>query len=119
MHPRDIGAAIVSLDQPSPPESWRWGGPDWKSKVRTDRVESLVGVELSADDPAAMAARWAEVLGLTASVRDGHPCIEVDGGWIRVVEHTDGRGEGVTGFDVRGVGAAKGTEVGVVVYAPR
>jgi len=24
---RDIGAAIVSLDRPVPPESWRWAGP--------------------------------------------------------------------------------------------
>src|SRR5215208_1610160 len=27
LHPGDIGAAIVSLDRPVPPESWRWGGP--------------------------------------------------------------------------------------------
>ena len=25
LHPADIGAAIVSLDRPVPPESWRWG----------------------------------------------------------------------------------------------
>src|SRR5207302_1544425 len=28
LHPRDLGGAIVSLDQPVPPESWRWGGPE-------------------------------------------------------------------------------------------
>ena len=27
LHPADIGAAIVSLDRPVPPESWRWAGP--------------------------------------------------------------------------------------------
>src|SRR2546425_11952165 len=32
LHPRDLGGAIVSLDQPVPPESWRWGGPEWQGK---------------------------------------------------------------------------------------
>src|SRR5207249_4563439 len=33
LHPRDIGGAIVSLDQPVPPESWRWGGPEWRGRA--------------------------------------------------------------------------------------
>ncbi|MFQ5351781.1 MAG: VOC family protein, partial [Candidatus Binatia bacterium] len=33
LHPRDLGGAIVSLDQPRPPESWRWAGPDWRGAV--------------------------------------------------------------------------------------
>src|SRR5262245_16796633 len=41
VHPRDIGGAIVSVDQPRPPESWRWGGPDWRRSVRTDRVRRI------------------------------------------------------------------------------
>src|SRR3989442_5700509 len=32
LHPRDLGGAIVSLDQPVPPESWRWGGPEWRGE---------------------------------------------------------------------------------------
>ena len=31
LHPRDVGGAIVSLDEPVPAGSWRWGGPDWPS----------------------------------------------------------------------------------------
>src|SRR3989441_3727031 len=34
LHPRDLGGAIVSLDQPVPPESWRWGGPEWRGEGR-------------------------------------------------------------------------------------
>jgi Glyoxalase-like domain len=58
LHPADIGAAIVSLDRPVPPESWRWGGP-WQphGDART------TGLTLSARDPEALAARWGEVLG--------------------------------------------------------
>src|SRR5207244_2575055 len=69
LHPRDLGGAIVSLDQPVPPESWRWGGPEWQAKVRTDAVRGIVSVTIQADDPPRMAARWAEVLGLPAPRR--------------------------------------------------
>src|SRR5215813_2780688 len=43
LHPKDIGAAIVSLDQPSPPESWRWAGPRWKDFVSKKARQGLVG----------------------------------------------------------------------------
>jgi hypothetical protein len=58
LHPADMGAAIVSLDRPVPPDSWRWGGP-WHphGDART------TGLTLSARDPEALAERWRAVLG--------------------------------------------------------
>src|SRR5712671_1085751 len=41
LHPKDIGAAIVSLDQPTPPESWRWAGPDWQRYVGTQGARRI------------------------------------------------------------------------------
>jgi hypothetical protein len=35
-HPRDVGGAILSVDQMTPPERWEWGGPDWEANVRTE-----------------------------------------------------------------------------------
>ena len=67
LHPKDIGAAIVSLDQPSPPESWRWAGPDWKAFVSEKGPREIREVNIGARDPVAMAGRWAEVLGMKAS----------------------------------------------------
>jgi len=64
LHPRDVGGAIVSLDQPRPPESWRWGGPEWQSHVRTDVVDGITSVTLEAENAERLAARWTEVLGL-------------------------------------------------------
>lgn len=58
LHPADIGAAIVSLDRPVPPESWRWAGP-WQPHGDAHTT----GLTLSARDPEALAARWGEVLG--------------------------------------------------------
>ncbi|HUE30918.1 MAG TPA: VOC family protein [Verrucomicrobiae bacterium] len=101
LHPRDIGGAIVSLDQPVPPESWRWGGPEWQAKVRTDVVRGIASVTIQADDPPRLAARWAEVLGLPAPRRSGGVLtLALAPGAIRFVQVTDGRGEGVSAFGV-------------------
>jgi hypothetical protein len=64
LHPRDVGGAIVSLDAMRPPESWRWGGPDWRERSRTDVATGLVGAVLEAPDPEKLALRWGEVLGV-------------------------------------------------------
>lgn len=69
LHPRDVGGAIVSIDEPVPAGSWTWGGPDWRSSAHASRVVAgIAGVTVSASDPAAMAARWRE-LDVAAGVR--------------------------------------------------
>jgi glyoxalase-like protein len=103
LHPRDVGGAIVSLDEPRPAASWRWGGPGWEGRVRTDVVRAITGVTIGADDPARMARRWAEVLGLPAG--DG-TSIALDGGTIRFVA-SGPRGEGVAGVALEAADAAR------------
>jgi hypothetical protein len=101
IHPRDIGAAIVSVDKMPTWEHWEWGGPVWREHVRTDVSTGIVGAEMQGDDPAALAARWGEVLG-----RQVEPVGEYwrmaldDGGEIRFIKAADGRGEGLGRFDV-------------------
>ena len=98
LHPRDVGGAILSLDQMTPPESWPYAGPEWKSHVRTDVCTALAGAELQAADPGTMAARWSEVIG--RPVGPAHE-IALDGGTrLRFVADMDGRGEGVSGVDL-------------------
>jgi hypothetical protein len=98
LHPKDIGGAIVSIDQPLPPQSWRWGGPLWRRQGGRAAAQRVVGVTLGAGDPAAMARRWAEVLGLAAPQSDGgHRRLALDGAALDFVA-ADGRGEGIVGF---------------------
>src|SRR5262249_16333795 len=66
LHPRDVGGAILSLDQMRPPDSWRWAGPEWREHLRSDVTQKLLGVEIQAADSAAMAARWAQAFGRRA-----------------------------------------------------
>jgi hypothetical protein len=102
LHPRDVGGAIVSLDQMSPPESWRWAGPDWKSRVRTDDVTEIIGVTIQSDDPSALARRWAEVLGGDPPrVEGGEVSIQVGSGSVRFTTDRDGRGPGLLEVELR------------------
>lgn len=66
LHPADIGAAIVSIDEARPAESWRWGGPDWRRRSRAGR---LTGAVIEGPEPEALAARWGAALGVP--VEDG------------------------------------------------
>lgn len=83
LHPRDVGGALVSIDQPVPNGSWRWGGPDWVPHTDTSVVSGIAGVVLSADDPDAMRLRWTELaintsVGFTASGSRGEGLDRVD-----------------------------------------
>ncbi|HLK41006.1 MAG TPA: VOC family protein [Polyangiaceae bacterium] len=110
VHPRDIGGAIVALEQPEPPDSWRWGGPDWRRLVRTDVVTRIVGAELEALDPRAMAARWGAALDLSpAHVSDRLCSIPLDGGDLRFVP-AGARGEGLSALAVEAVDAERALE---------
>lgn len=68
LHPRDVGGAIISVDQPVPNGSWRWAGPGWQPHQDTSVVTAIAGVTVSAHDPVAMRRRWTE-LGLAHSVQ--------------------------------------------------
>ncbi len=62
-----------------------------------------------------MAVRWAAILGRPSRVADGCQAIDLDDAEIRFVPVTDGRGEGVGGFDVVATDRGRvGTTVGLV-----
>ncbi|MET0577357.1 MAG: VOC family protein [Ilumatobacteraceae bacterium] len=67
LHPRDVGGALVSLDQPATPGAWPYAGP-WTGHSETSVVTAIAGIDVAATDPAAMAARWSE-LGIDHAVR--------------------------------------------------
>jgi hypothetical protein len=98
LHPKDIGGAIVSIDQPRPAAAWRWGGPGWRVAAGRRGAQRVLGVTLEAADPPAMAARWAEVLGLAPPLGAGTGCrLALDEGAIDFIE-AGARGEGIAGF---------------------
>lgn len=97
LHPKDVGGAILSIDQADPPESWGWAGPDWAYHRRDEVVRDLVAVTMQAADPDAMASRWSTALGRPIS---GARTIPLSDAEIRFVAPRDDRGDGLISVDV-------------------
>lgn len=114
LHPKDVGGAILSIDETVDWLDWPWAGSMWRDHVRTHVVSDLVAVEIQAHDPAVMAERWAAVLGVGRS----GPVVLLNEGEIRFVEATDGRGDGVSGLEFRSDRSAD-LEIGGVRVALR
>lgn len=99
LHPKDVPGSFLSLDAMDPPEEWQWAGPNWLEHVAPG-VTGITAAELQADDPGALAKRWAEVLQVPVSAGANGPEIRLEGGHLRFVPATDGRGDGLAGIDV-------------------
>ena len=98
LHPKDIGGAIVSIDQPLPAAAWRWGGPRWRVQAGRSGEQRVLGLCIEALDPPAMAQRWAQVLGRPAPVAEGARWrLALDPGWVDFVSAGE-RGEGIAGY---------------------
>ena len=97
LHPRDVGGAIVSLDEPVPAGSWRWGGPDWASMEAMEQsrtVDTISMVTVASEHPDATSRRWSD-LGIAQSVR-----------FVAAGE----RGDGIDGVDLHAVDRSRAGE---------
>jgi hypothetical protein len=105
LHPADVPGAIVSLDWANPAESWHWAGPAWTGQAPgspQDRAGGITSLTVAAVDPAAMAARWSDVLGrgVDGPVDDaeGVALTLADAGQVlRFVPAADARDEAIVG----------------------
>ena len=104
LHPADVGGAILSIDQADPPESWAWAGPDWAYHASSSVAADMVGAEIQADEPDAIAARWARILDRPLTPQR---TIELDDATFRFVEASDGRGDGLAAIDVEAIDRAR------------
>lgn len=108
LHPKDLGGAIVSIDQPTPAESWRWAGPRWQKHASNTGAQRVLTVHISARDPAATAQRWATVLGLDAPIPQGEQVhLDLEDG---TVVFEPGDIEVITGFGLHMAGIAPALE---------
>ena len=56
LHPRDVGGALVSIDQPARRGEWPWGGPTWRAHDGNGVVTAIAGLTIGAADPTGDAA---------------------------------------------------------------
>ncbi len=108
MHPRDTGGCFFEIDEVLGPDAhdpdgpWEPAGPNWQDGQCLDRVSAIAAAEIQADDPAIVAARWAEIAEIDLSEdTSGQPTFRFENADIRFVPCTDGRPEGLGGLDVK------------------
>jgi hypothetical protein len=95
LHPADMRGAIVSIDRSNPYGSWRWGGPAWTGQVGAGAPGRLAGIAVAVADPAAVAARWGQVLGVAPAREAGAPLLALDGAEVRFEPAPSEREEGL------------------------
>ncbi|MFP6815025.1 MAG: hypothetical protein VB949_05070 [Pseudomonadales bacterium] len=107
MHPKDTGGSFFEIDEQLGPRAhdadgpWEPAGPDWQSGQSLNRVRGIAVAEIQADDPAAVAARWAQIAEIDpSSDANGNPILELDNATLRFVACSDGRPEGLGGLDL-------------------
>jgi hypothetical protein len=114
LHPKDVPGAIVSLDWAEPPQAWRWAGPSWTGQAPQHDPGGLTGLTIEVSEPAAAAARWAEVLGLPVGegARQAGPgersaavAVELPESGQRLLFRParSGHGEGITAVTIAGL----------------
>jgi hypothetical protein len=103
-HPSDTSGVLLSLDTtfaPSGTDPKLWWPPaekDWLKHARSDVTNGLAGVEIQAEDPDKAAAHWSKLLNRPAT----DDIIRLDDdGEIRFTPIVDGRGPGVSAYDVK------------------
>ncbi|MGH7789591.1 MAG: VOC family protein [Candidatus Binatia bacterium] len=99
-HPRDLGGPLLSVDTPTPPTAWRWAGDDWPQRSAAGAPGTLVGVEMTCPDPAAVAHRWAELLGRPLAQAGATWRIDLDGSALRFTAVPAGTAGGIAAIDL-------------------
>ena len=94
VHPKDLGAAIVSFDEMRPAEDWIWAGPGWQDR-KAEHVRAISGVTIQCLDPEAIMRSWSQAFAKPARWEGAGFVMALDEGEIEFIEASDGRGDGV------------------------
>ena len=105
-HPSDTSGILLSLDTTFAPKGtdpalwWPPAEKNWLKHAHSDVTNGLAGVEIQAENPDAAAALWSKLLNRPA--QDDIIRLD-DDGEIRFTPIVDGRGPGVSAYDVKTV----------------
>jgi hypothetical protein len=119
LHPKDVGGAIVSIDQPEPPQSWRWAGPTWIGAEVPKQPGGVRGISVRDRDPTDLAARWGRILGLPVKQEDDRAALVLDEGrqCVRFVQLRDGEREGISEFFIASPDGPREMSIGGVTFS--
>jgi hypothetical protein len=112
-HPSDTSGVLLSIDSVQAPAGadtakfWPPASSGWTKHERSDVTRGLAGVEIQHVDPAGAAATWSRILARPVTERGAAKVIAMDEGEIRFVAVADGRGPGVSAYDVKAADKAR------------
>jgi hypothetical protein len=109
-HPKDVPGAIVSVDTPRPPETWRWGGPDWTGQVPEHDGARIAGITVECENPQRTAAVWGALLDVNPTDTE----LKLDGGRQSIAfrkTSASSRAEGITEVAITLPGGRRSGEV--------
>ncbi len=106
LHPRDTGGSFLEIDEQrgpsahSPDGPWYPAGDHWQH-LPASRVNGVVAVELSCDDPREVAIRWATLTGCELHDVDRIATLEFDNAIARFLPATKDRHAGLIGIHLQ------------------
>ncbi len=105
-HPGDCAGVLLSIDSVAgdagwtePMSDWPPAGPEWRAH-ESESTLGVLGATIQHRDPAAAAARFAELLALPAMEAEGTYQILLDRAFLRFVPPVDDDGTGLVGIDL-------------------
>jgi len=98
LHPKQVGGAILSIDNMNPPSSWLWAGQEWEKDINKSLVSHLSGVNLCSPHPDDLLSNWEKALGKKRSTGDNS--IGLEDSKINFVMNTQSQSEHVSAFQI-------------------
>ena len=98
LHPKQVGGAILSIDNMNPTSSWLWAGTEWEKDINKSLVSHLSGVNICGPDPNNLLSNWEKALGEKRSI--GGNSIDLEGSNINFVMNTQSQSEHVSAFQI-------------------
>ena len=101
LHPKQVGGAILSIDNMNPLSSWLWAGTEWEKDINKSLVSHLSGVNICSPNPDRLLSNWETALGKKRSI--GGNSIELEGSNINFVVNSQSQSEYISAFQIHTV----------------
>ena len=98
LHPKQVGGAILSIDNMNPTSSWLWAGTEWEKDINKALVSHICGVNISSANPDILLSNWEKALGEKRSI--GGNSIDLEGSNINFVMNNQSQSEHVSAFQI-------------------
>ena len=98
LHPKQVGGAILSLDNMNPPSSWLWAGTEWEKDINKSLVSHISGVNICSPNPDKLLSNWEKALGRKRSI--GSNSINLSGSSINFVMNNHSQSEHISAFKI-------------------